>query len=419
MACDDCSYTVCVSCLPPGSNVVCPDCPFSARVTSGASVPIVYGGLSASGDPSKFGGGTIVPAACRVLLKRGVAELRPTAAVDSFSYNSASPLRRARYALLSCVPSCTASGRLASVRLLSLFAAEVARVPWGAIDAEHIADFVMWRVAPPPGCGIVMPPKGPVEAATAMGDLVHLRAHARATASRTDHLYSFTITAVLSRFGANEKHDSVRKTPVDFAIVSKLVRRADGVGATLQEKLDAFLMAMGCLLFLRGSEAGFEKRDLVISPQAVGLVFRRQKTRAGLLSKSVTRFCAAPILLQAYQCVRAHIESLADTDRVFPFGGSAASAWVRAALRRICGPPAVMLGEACPLPWSMRACGATLCFHAGMDVERLMRLGRWSSRVSLMYAVLTAQVQSDIWSKALANEAWYHDKEAPGAAGQS
>lgn len=388
----------------------CPDCPWMMRRPAPPPPPS-YGGGALVGRTGAFGPGTIIPASVSVRLKSGIVELRPNTAVSQAEYDAGDPLRRARLALVACSPLGTAAGRLAAVRLFSIFLATVVFVPWAAVTPPLIADYVMWRAAPP--TSVPQPPRGPVEPSTAMGDLVHLRAHAVAVSDpRLGGWYGACITSVLKRLGAGEKHDSVRKTPVQLCAVLQLVVAAEAPGAPLSVRLDAFLVTLGVLLFLRGSETAVTKECLVVDSRLayIGIIFLRQKTRPGLASKRVTRVCSAPLLLRAYRTVQPYVTSLRPSDLVFPTPSDTTTAnSVRSTLLRLLGTPPVMLGEMRPLPWSMRAGGATLCFHADMDIERLMRIGRWTSRVSLMYAVLTAQVQADIWTKALGQEDWYRD----------
>ena len=412
-ACEGCSYTLCTGCQPLGAEIRCPDCPLAGKGAGlrGPAVPVVFGGRPPAGGDDAYGPGTIVPAPCVVTMKRGLVELRPTVGISRSLYETSSPLRRARLALLACIPSSTAAGRLGALRLFSLYLSVVARVPWNLVDPAVVADFVMWRVAPPRVGSVPPPPRGPVEPATAMSDVVHLRAHANAT-SQPDAVamwYGDAVTAIFKRLGAGEKYDSVRKTPVALAAAHALVAQAERPLAAERDKMDAFLVVIGILLFLRGGETGFVKSSLLAGDpdKYIGLTFLTQKTRSTVGSKSVSRLCSAPLLLRAYRCARPFIDKLRPSDNVFAFGSSAPSTWVREQLLRILGPPPLMMGETRPLPWSMRAGGATVCFHAGMDCDRLMRLGRWSSKVSLMYAVLTAQVQSEIWTRALENERWY------------
>lgn len=111
------------------------------------------------------------------------------------------------------------------------------------------------------------------------------------------------------------------------------------------------------------------------------------------------------MLLRAYELVKRDIEHMAPGGLVF---GRVASdvAGVRAALLRILGQPPLLLGEERQLPWSLRAGGATMAFHAGMDPVRIMRLGRWDSEVAIMYSVLGARVQVDTWLAAF-RDSWY------------
>jgi hypothetical protein len=416
-ACDTCSYTVCEACVPVGSPIVCPDCPLALRpagagVAAGTTAPaptrteFPRGRGRSAPNP---GNGLLIPAPCRIELKRGPLDLVPNAAVNADLYLAAPPLRKARLALLACIPPASARGRQAAVAVFSSFLRQVAKVPWSSLTSDDVADFVLWRAAPPTDAGVPPPPRGPVEPSTALSDLAHLRAHARLTGDGVlPRLYGHQVSETLRRLGAGERHDSVRKTPVDLADVARAVERAEAPRASVQDRSDAFLLALGLFLFLRAGECGFPRDRLLVSPDGIGLVFVAQKTRPGPAAKRVTRLCCAPLLVRAHTAFRAQLQKLRPSEPVFrnATGGPLAAQDVRTTLLRVLGPPPVLVGETRALPWSLRAGGATMCFHSGMAPDRIMRLGRWSSEVAMMYAVLSARVQTDTWLGTFSEE-WY------------
>ena len=413
-ACDDCSYTVCTGCVSPGVAVKCSDCPVSVtrrrRCAAGSRSPssaradtdTLEAALAAGAD---WGPHWVVPSSVTLTFKRGPLVLRPTLAVPRARWDSADTLERAVLSLLATAPVSTAAGRRSAVARFSSFLSEVkGGLPIADVSQRTVAEFVVWRVALVPG---VPPPegRGPVEPATVLADLAHIRAHATlADAEYLPRLYGSEITAVLRRLGAAERPDGVRKTPVCLEQVRRVARQAaDSEDVVLARR--ALAVVLGFFMFMRNGEFAHIRGShlrLLQSPTAVALTLVRTKTRSPIARLAVTRICQAPLLLQTVARFT-KLCPVKDDELVFPDFSTES---VRALLRDLLGKPPLLPGESQALPWSLRAGAATQCFLSGMDPERIMRLGRWSSRVALLYCVLTPQVQAASWSQRCQPDWW-------------
>lgn len=341
----------------------------------------------------------------RLRTKVGWLVARPNVPIDASTYLAAPPLRRARLALLTALPPRSAAARASAVRLFLDFLVWQGET-WHTFTCEVVADFVLWRAAPPDGYPWAR--SGPVDASTAGQDITHVRGYARAVdPAAVPRLYGPSVTESLRALGGSEKHDSVRKTPVPWERLHELVDKAEqhAVAPTLAWLV--FALVLGFVFFARlGELVGFHVRDIVLGGAYVQVTFRRQKARAQAAPRPVSRTCTAPLLMRALALVRDSWPADPGAP-LLAHAGLRVSDDVRLAMLRVFGPPPVMPGETRSLPWSLRAGAATMAFMCGVDMERIMRLGRWASRVACTYAVLTAQVQARIWGQAMG--AWYDD----------
>ena len=356
---------------------------------------------SATVAAADWGPGLIVPPLLRLEFKRGPLLLRPTLAVPRKAWDAGDPLRRAVWSVLASAPVSTAQARRAALKRFADFLGVRGR-SFAMVDPMDVAEYIIWRVAIVPG--VDPPERGPVEPATAMAEVAHIRAHAAlCEAGYVERLYSTEISALLKRLGAGERPDGVRKTPVALAQVRRIAQAAvrEGTPELVEE---AFLITLGFFMFMRGGEfTHIMPQHLIRTDDALSLTWVRTKTRSAIARHSVTRICKAPLLLQVYDLwSRVRRKTRTDTP-VFP---NTTTATIRDLLRRRLGHPPVMPGEPRALPWSMRAGAATQCFICGMDPERIMRLGRWSSRVALLYCVLTPQAQAAAWDQQVRTDWW-------------
>lgn len=407
-ACDTCTYTVCQGCLPLHSPVRCDDCRWTTALVSSPPLLGLRQSLSPSATPlPESDMSQVLPPPLRLCFKDGVREVVPNTTVPRVEWEKAHPIRRARLSLLATITTGAASARAAAWRLFATFL-ELVRVPLDSVYPSDVADFVVWRVAPPES--VTTPARGPVLAATAMSDLARLRAHALSLALDVHrHLYGPPITAVLKALGSSDKHDSVRKTPVAVRDIHRLVDQACAPGADIAFMRSVFIVTLGFFFFCRGGELDVRRQHLVASRSTISFTFTHQKPRGTpvVAARPVTRSCAAPVLRRMY-------------DRYLPFmpkspdapvgadssGTPPSSASVRAMLLALLGTPPILPGEDSSLPWSLRAGAATMCFQSGIPIDRIMRLGRWSSEVALMYCVLTPSVQDRLWQP-VADAGWY------------
>jgi hypothetical protein len=367
--------------------VYCAECAVSA--TGRSFLPPI------PGVERDWGPALVVPVPVEVRTAVGLRMIRPTLGVLASSYLTASPLRQARIAIMAMIPDSSARARLGAWKRFGRFLALVG-CALHSVSPAVVADYVVWRVAPPSGLFLDVVP---VRAATAMGDLSHIRAHAYDTdAVAPDRLYGREISLVLKRLGGSEKHDSVRKTPVDVAAAERAVRRAESVDSSDNEVMLAVLLTFGLFFFLRCGECTFTYGDVSSIPDTITLTWTLQKTRSRIMPIRVSRSCSSPLLLRAWQAYLIRWPRRRDTERVLWYDSEVVSATrVQNILRTCLGPPPQLPGESRPLPWSLRAGGATLCFSKGVPTDRIMRLGRWTSEVSLMYCVLTPSVQAAAW----------------------
>jgi hypothetical protein len=400
-ACDFCTYTVCSGCIPVGSSLECDDCRAS-RPDGARRRPEVQRDRPLR--PDQIPNGCVVPDDVTVRMKSARVTFRPTSCVAASEYNNAPPLKRARLSILSCIPPRSAASRMAAWRLFDEFLTSCTSVQWSNFTAEDVSDFVVWRAAPP---DTVVQTRNPVEVSTVMADLARLRAHAFATSqvAIAARLYGAEITTILKRLGSGDNHDSVRKTPVDPSVVDVLVASAEADPMDYDACFVAALVAVGIYFFTRGGELDVSNEHLRVVGRVGTFTFVHQKTKpgVGVKPKPVARSCKAPMLLRALATWDRHRPKLG-TLPAFPSAPGSRKAvtttQVRELLGKTLGKPAVLPGEERVLPWSLRAGGATMCFLAGMDPSRIMRLGRWSSEVALMYCVLTSSVQAKAWADA-------------------
>jgi hypothetical protein len=397
--CDTCSMTVCTACLPEGREFSCTEC--RAR-----PIPVANDRLStASRD---WGPDMVVPSPVEVRTVLGTKVIRATLGVPAASYFMSSPLRQARMAIIASVPEGSARARLSAWQRFGRFLSML-RISIAQVTAEEVADYVVWRAAPPvEGYGEIKP----VRASTVMGDLSHIRAHAHDTGAMDPSiLYGRHISLVLKRLGGSDKHDSVRKTPVDIAAVEKAVRNAEKPSASDECIMMAVLLAFGIFFFLRCGETSFCQKDVVYNKDSgVTLTWTLQKTRSRLVPTSMSRTCASPMAVQAWLAYKERWPNNPPTAHVLHFRGvPITSTMVQGILQSYLGAPPLLPGEQRALPWSLRAGGATLCFSKGMATDRIMRLGRWTSEVSLMYCVLTPGVQASAWRAVDVSLAYHAD----------
>ena len=170
---------------------------------------------------------------------------------------------------------------------------------------------------------------------------------------------------------------------------------------------DVVAVVSGVYAFCRAGELDFCREDIAVTMdqsgdrvRSVSFIFRHGKAVGGksriAFTRPIVRTGKNDLLLRVWTIFRSTFEALRPSERVFP--GSTSQ--LRAMLRCRFGIPPVMPGESSPLPWSLRATGATFAFAAGIPLLSIMRMGRWSSEVSLAYCVLNADAQAVIWRRA-------------------
>jgi hypothetical protein len=388
-ACDTCSMTICTACWPEGRDFVCIECraqPVDMH-TQGAS--------SSSSASRNWGPELVVPSPVEVKTVVGLKVIRATLGVPAMAYFAASPLRQARMAITASVPEGSARARLGAWQRFCRFLV-VIKTAVSMISVEDVADYVVWRAAPPSGGFSHITP---VRAATVMGDLSHIRGYAYDTgAIDPTCLYGRPISLVLKRLGGSDKHDSVRKTPVEIEVVERSVRLAERSNAADSDIMMAVLLTFGVFFFLRCGECGFTGGDVAATGTDITLTWTLQKTRSRLVPTRMSRTCGSPLLLRAWTVYMRRWPKRNPSESILWHEGTPITAGrVQTILQGHLGAPPVLPGEQRALPWSLRAGGATLCFTKGMATDRIMRLGRWTSEVSLMYCVLTPGVQAAAW----------------------
>jgi hypothetical protein len=272
-ACDTCAMTVCAACWPEGRDFVCLEC--RARPVEVHQTP-----PQGSSSARDWGPELVVPSPVEVKTVVGLKVIRATLGVPAVAYFAASPLRQARMAIAASVPEGSARARLSAWQRFCRFLI-VIRIAIAHITVEDVADYVVWRAAPPTGGFAHITP---VRAATVMGDLAHIRAYAYDTgAIDPTCLYGRPISLVLKRLGGSDKHDSVRKTPVEIEAVERSVRLAERSNAADSDIMMAVLLTFGVFFFLRCGECGFTTGDVAATGTDITLTWTLQKTRSRLV----------------------------------------------------------------------------------------------------------------------------------------
>ena len=340
------------------------------------------------------------------------------------------PIRRARRTIECHVPPDTARAFRRARDLLNYFVQEMR---YGdsceeAIDPDITADFLVWRVAPPsttPGTtsrqDVGVPEKPPgtsdvVEAATASGDLSAVRA-LWSIIGREDlvrRTQGPQVDRTLARLSARVQREAVQKTPAEIKDVQRIMNAAMDRRATTNDPhivRDAAMIGMGFYFMMRNGEiAALQKADVTIEREdAISVIFRGEKARGG----QHRPIQAAPRV----RWVRSH--QLAELLRRYKKTSDATAGpffrprdahrkrlstnAIRSVLRqRLGNPPARTDGDGGtgkPLPWSLRAGGATYAMRQGAGVEEVRRMGRWTSETSLQYSVMNRETQLDLWRR--------------------
>ena len=290
---------------------------------------------------------------------------------------------------MAAAPVTTAKGRASALRMFTRFMSLFA-LSWATLTTEDVADYVAWRAVPPTDASIPQPPWGAVLPATAMGDIAHLRAHLALLGDERTlaAFYGTPITMIFRRIGS-DKHDAVRKTPIQYKDVIRLCQTAATATAAA--------VALAFFLLMRGGElAAMTMAAVTLTPTYCDVTFFRQKARAGIAALAVTRRCTAPPLIDILN--RYMMERGTAAGPLFPTLTTTAD--VRRLFTQALGTPPTLPGEKSPLPWSARAGGASAMFAADVDPEKLMKYGRWASRIAMMYCVLTPHAQAEAWKGA-------------------
>ena len=166
------------------------------------------------------------------------------------------------------------------------------------------------------------------------------------------------------------------------------------------------MIITGTYGFCRAGELDFAARDISVSTnihgrvEAITLLFRHGKATGGkarlMFAQPIRRTLRNALVLRIWEVYLPFFTKLGPAESVF----RSSTRLVRIALLTHFGAPPLLLGEVRPLPWSVRATGATIAFAAGISLVAIMKMGRWASEVSLTYCVLNADVQSILWRAA-------------------
>ena len=371
-----------------------------------------------------------------VTTTRGPVALRPVATTARLMGVTANDLmgprinaiRTARRLLECQVPPDTARLYRRARHLLNHFVKTMkyGRTCEEVISPDVIADFLMWRVAPPvTEDKRAVPQKPPgfanvVDAATASGDISAIRA-LWAILGREDLVRRTEgpqVDRTLARLSANIRGETVRKTPVRMADVQRLVEQAMRPGAEAEVVRDAAVVAIGFLFMMRNGELTAAATDVIIRGTSIGVTFRGEKARGGkhrlVQPKPRVRWVESKMLadvLERYlQITNIQEGPLFPADATTPSSSTAMATRpistnaVRKILRRRLGdPPTDEQAERMKtggLPWSLRAGGATYLMQQGATVEEVRRLGRWTSDTSLQYSVMGRHAQLEVWKRA-------------------
>lgn len=322
----------------------------------------------------------------------------PTMPLSRGLWDAAGSLRRLRLIMLAAIPVKSAQALMSAWEMFDDFLQRIVGVTWDAVDPEVVADFIVWRTCGTDEIPVAAPPRQPyVSLNSALSSLALIRRAVQFTrVVPVDCLYGEPIRAISRRLRTESSPDSVRKTPIPVDQLKKICEAAWKGDYNLER---AAICALGVCFFLRvGEVQAIEMADVSIRKvngrRAVCMVFRAFKAAGGRTKKAQTRpihrVCHVGWLVRTMEAFLRSVKKKGD-DLLFAFKDP------QKTLRAMFGTPPVLPGEAAPLPWSLRAAGATYCFQAGLSLPYIQRLGRWRSEVGALYCILTPSIQGDCW----------------------
>lgn len=327
--------------------------------------------------------------------------IRPTLPVLRTEWANADAVGRIRLSLLSNRPEASAEAARSALQLFSYFLLTVKNASWASLNSRTVADFLIWRVLehdtlPPPPA----PRQRVVRIASALATLTHLRMLApRLRLCESAVLFGDEIREVQKALRTENTPDAVRKTPFPVDTAMDCLKEARRNPECPKACFAAAFCLLGLFFFLRvGEVSALEWRDIRLEEHRVSVSFRYQKNSGGqrneALSRIVTRTCTLPEVVEACRLWRS--ATVKRTGPAFPMTTSC-----QEYMRSLAGWPPILPGEERPLPWSLRAGGASLLFGR-LDTDVIMKLGRWRSSVGVMYCVMTPLVQQRLWDSSAA-----------------
>lgn len=328
----------------------------------------------------------------------------PTLPMNRKTFTSANAIRQLRYTYLCAKPFATAKAALSALNLFNDFLYNIVKVQWEHLTEEEVADFLMWRVR---GTEDIAPAPAPRDPYVMIGSALATLAHIRGTAPflglcQKEALYGDSIREIVKRLTTSNGPESVRKTPVPPDAVWRTV---DDAMLGEFDLTEAVALGLGLCFFMRVVEiTSLALADLQIQQvetrEAVLVIFRSFKAAGGENKRSLTtpirRYCFIPKLVGLVK------RFLYSPRKRLPF----ADMKIQSLLVRVLGLPEILPGETRPLPYSLRAGGATWLFTAGMERSYIQQLGRWRSETSLLYCVLTPTMQATMWSHVPTDGDW-------------
>ena len=265
----------------------------------------------------------------------------------------------------------------------------------GAVTGPVIAAYVVLRCAPPvdtdlpPDWGIVSP-------VTAAGDIDTLRRAARlgleGMASLLPALLDPIVSALLVAIGGRMKRLKTAKKPILYSEVAAFFTKVAAMpNATPIMIRDAFALVLGFHFAMRASELlNLRGGDLrvVDGGNAIQLRFVNVKNRRSIFSTHDPFVVTASgkLLVDAYKLFNSRVGFRDDLYIFHHLRGTTEKQLSRDWLSGV-----VAAAAPARTPHSLRVGAATELYAAGVPINDIMALGRWTSTAALLYVLGTME----------------------------
>lgn len=303
--------------------------------------------------------------------------------------------------MLATIPDTSAEGMNRAVRNFRNFL-RFYDMDWELVNEGVIVGYIVARCAPPIDSEIPAWMVRPVEVTTVGTELSALRRWARLTGDSRflGHLSDDAIFRLIRHLSGSARRTKTTKKPILVAQLQELL--AMGLGKAPHGRLadtaerfwrDVTLLVVGLLAGLRRREiSGLDLADVAWDPtlKELKVSVRRDKTNQSIINA---------------QCPRVVVVSHALLDVCWPQfaalrGTKEGPLFMVVGTDRGVAPATVatIVRERLPgmgvSPHSLRVGCATELFAAGVPVQTIMEIGRWSSLTALMYVLPSADAMT-------------------------